>query len=180
VSRSTWAWVRARSRAAAVRASPASPDRATSEPRPNELWHIDPERVPFSFGGARRRGSCHFVGLIDDPSRCPAALLPCCPAAPLPRCPVPPRCPAPPLPAGIAPCRTREALPILEPLGKTVEVCCVPLELMSDNGTPFVAVVRTMLRRFQRTLEELAVRPVRTQIDTTWTNGKIEAFRQIL
>ncbi|MFN8623476.1 MAG: hypothetical protein U0869_22280 [Chloroflexota bacterium] len=47
---------------------------------------------------------------------------------------------------------------------------------MTDNGTPFVAIVRAMLSRFQRTLAELAVRHIRTQIDTPWTNGKIEAF----
>ena len=47
---------------------------------------------------------------------------------------------------------------------------------MTDNGTPFVAIVRTMLSRFQRTLAELAIRHIRTQIDTPWTNGKVEAF----
>ena len=30
--------------------------------------------------------------------------------------------------------------------------------------------------RFQRTLAELSIRHIRTQIDTPWTNGKIEAF----
>jgi transposase InsO family protein len=47
---------------------------------------------------------------------------------------------------------------------------------MTDNGVPFVAMVRTMLSRFQRSLEDLQVRHIRTQIDTPWTNGKIEAF----
>ena len=47
---------------------------------------------------------------------------------------------------------------------------------MSDNGTPFVTIVRTMLSRFQRTLAELDVRHIRTQVDTPWTNGKIESF----
>lgn len=51
---------------------------------------------------------------------------------------------------------------------------------MTDNGTPFVAIVRTMLSRFQRTLAELAIRHLRTQIDTPWTNGKVEAFWAIL
>jgi len=32
----------------------------------------------------------------------------------------------------------------------------------------------------QRTLAELSVRHIRTQIDTPWTNGKIEAFWAIL
>ncbi|MBA3307501.1 MAG: transposase [Chloroflexi bacterium] len=47
---------------------------------------------------------------------------------------------------------------------------------MTDNGTPFVAVVRSMLSRFQRSLADLSIRHIRTQIDTPWTNGKVEAF----
>jgi transposase InsO family protein len=54
--------------------------------------------------------------------------------------------------------------------------CAASHELMSDNGTPFVAITRPMLSRFQRSLEELRIRHIRTQIDTPWTNGKIEAF----
>ena len=54
------------------------------------------------------------------------------------------------------------------------------MALMSDNGTPFVAIVRTFLSRFQRTLADLEIRHIRTQIDTPWTNGKIEAFWAIL
>jgi len=115
---------------------------------PNELWHID-MKGPFYFADTHRRGSCHFAGLVDDHSR---YLL------------------------GIRAVPTREALPILELLAEAFELCGVPLELMTDNGTPFVAVVRTMLSRFQRTLAELQVRHIRTQIDTPWTNGKIEAF----
>jgi len=56
----------------------------------------------------------------------------------------------------------------------------VPLELMTDNGTPFVAIVRSMLSRFQRSLAELQIRHIRTQIDTPWTNGKIESFWKTL
>lgn len=115
---------------------------------PNELWHID-MKGPFYFAGTHRRGSCHFAGLVDDHSR---YLL------------------------GIRAVPTREALPILELLAEAVELCGVPHELMTDNGTPFVAVVRSMLSRFQRSLAELRVRHIRTQIDTPWTNGKIEAF----
>lgn len=115
---------------------------------PNELWHID-LKGPFYFAGSHRQRSCHFAGLVDDYSRYLLAIT----AVP-----------------------TREAQPILDLLAEAVELCGVPLELMSDNGTPFVAVVRTMLSRFQRTLDELAIRHIRTQIDTPWTNGKIEAF----
>ena len=108
---------------------------------------------PFYFAGTHRRGSCHFAGLVDDHSR---YLL------------------------GIRAVPTREALPILELLAEAVELCGVPLELMTDNGTPFVAIVRSMLSRFQRSLAELQIRHIRTQIDTPWTNGKIESFWKTL
>jgi len=108
---------------------------------------------PLYFAGTHRRGSCHFAGLVDDHSR---YLL------------------------GIRAVPTREALPILELLAEAVELCGVPLELMTDNGTPFVAIVRSMLNRFQRSLAELQIRPIRTQIDTPWTNGKIESFWKTL
>jgi len=119
---------------------------------PNELWHID-MKGPFYFAGTHRRGSCHFAGLVDDHSR---YLL------------------------GIRAVPTRAALPILELLAEAVELCGVPLELMTDNGTPFVAIVRSMLSRFQRSLAELQIRHIRTQIDTPWTNGKIESFWKTL
>ncbi|MGO9181110.1 MAG: hypothetical protein ACLQBX_15160 [Candidatus Limnocylindrales bacterium] len=52
----------------------------------------------------------------------------------------------------------------------------MPLELMSDNGTPFVILLEGLLTRFQRTLAELGIHHIRTQIDAPWTNGKVEAF----
>jgi transposase InsO family protein len=116
---------------------------------PNELWHIDlkgPFFLPTPTGGRR---SCHFVALVDDFSR---FLL------------------------GIRAVPTREAVPILEALAEAIDLCGIPHELMTDNGTPFVTIVRTMLSRFQRTLAELAIRHIRTQVDTPWTNGKVEAF----
>ena len=61
---------------------------------------------------------------------------------------------------------------ILALLEEAIELCGVPHELMTDNGTPFVAIVRTMLSRFQRSLADLRIRHTRTQIDTPWTNGK--------
>jgi transposase InsO family protein len=116
---------------------------------PNELWHIDlkgPFYLPTATGGRR---PCHFVALVDDFSR---FLL------------------------GIRAVPSREALPILEALAEAIDLCGVPHELMTDNGTPFVAVLRSMLSRFQRSLAELEIRHIRTQIDTPWTNGKIESF----
>jgi transposase InsO family protein len=120
---------------------------------PNELWHID-LKGPFSLhpaAGAIR--TCHFVALVDDHSR---YLL------------------------GIRSVPSKEALAILDLLGEAIELCGIPLALMTDDGTPFVAIARSMMRRFQRTLAELSVRHIRTQIDTPWTNGKIEAFWAIL
>ncbi len=120
---------------------------------PNELWHID-LKGPFFLQGIRgARRSCHFVALVDDHSRFLLAIR----AVP-----------------------TKEAVTVLETLAEAIELCGVPLALMSDNGTPFVTIVRTMLSRFQQTLAELAVRHIRTQVDTPWTNGKIEAFWAIL
>ena len=116
---------------------------------PNELWHID-LKGPFFFsaprGGVR---TCHFVALVDDFSR---FLI------------------------GIRALPTRDAVSVLTVLEETVELCGVPLALMSDNGTPFVAIMRSMLSRFQRALTDLDIRHIRTQIDTPWTNGKVEAF----
>lgn len=115
----------------------------------NELWHID-LKGPFFFerpGG--RPARCHFIGLVDDFSR---FLL------------------------GIRAVPSLEAEALLRFFAETIELCGVPLALMSDNGSPFVAITKTMLSRFQRTLEDLSIRHIRTQIDTPWTNGKIEAF----
>ncbi len=115
----------------------------------NELWHIDLKGPFFLVGATGRARTCHFVALVDDHSR---FLL------------------------GIRAVPTKEAIWILGLLEEAIELCGVPHELMTDNGTPFVAIVRTMLSRFQRTLDELRIRHIRTQIDTPWTNGKVEAF----
>jgi len=115
----------------------------------NELWHIDLKGPFFLLGATGRARICHFVALVDDHSR---FLL------------------------GIRAVPTKEAVWVLGLLEEAIELCGVPHELMSDNGTPFVAIARSMLSRFQRTLDELRIRHIRTQIDTPWTNGKIEAF----
>lgn len=115
----------------------------------NELWHIDLKGPFYLLGQSGRARTCHFIALVDDHSR---FLL------------------------GIRAVPTKEAIWALALLEEAIELCGVPHELMSDNGTPFVAIVRTFLSRFQRSLEELRIRHIRTQIDTPWTNGKIEAF----
>lgn len=115
----------------------------------NELWHIDLKGPFYLLGATGRARTCHFVALVDDHSR---FLL------------------------GIRAVPTKEAIWVLALLEEAIELCGVPHELMTDNGTPFVAIVRTMLSRFQRSLADLHIRHIRTQIDTPWTNGKIEAF----
>ena len=120
---------------------------------PNELWHIDLKGPFYLHPEAGAVRTCHFVALVDDHSR---YLL------------------------GIRAVPSKEALAILDILGEAIELCGIPLALMTDNGTPFVTIARSMMSRFQRTLAELSVRHIRTQIDTPWTNGKIEAFWAIL
>jgi transposase InsO family protein len=115
----------------------------------NELWHIDLKGPFYLLGATGRARTCHFVALVDDHSR---FLL------------------------GIRAVPTKEAIWVLALLEEAIELCGVPQELMTDNGTPFVAIIRTMLSRFQRSLADLRVRHIRTQIDTPWTNGKVEAF----
>ena len=95
----------------------------------NELWHIDLKGPFYLLGATGRTRTCHFVALVDDHSR---FLL------------------------GIRAVPTKEAVWVLALLEEAIELCGVPLELMTDNGTPFVAIVRTMLSRFQRTLDELS------------------------
>ena len=120
---------------------------------PNELWHIDLKGPFYLHPEAGPIRTCHFVALVDDHSR---YLL------------------------GIRAVPTKEALAILDVLGEAIELCGIPLALMTDNGTPFVAIARSMMSRFQRTLAELEIHHIRTQIDTPWTNGKVEAFWAIL
>ena len=115
----------------------------------NEIWHIDFKGPFYLLGSSGGHRSCHFVALVDDFSR---FLL------------------------GIRAVPTREAAPVLATLAEAVELCGVPLAVMSDNGSPFVAIIRTTLSRFQRSLADLQVQHIRTQLDTPWTNGKIEAF----
>jgi transposase InsO family protein len=115
----------------------------------NELWHIDLKGPFYLLGVTGRARTCHFVALVNDHSR---FLL------------------------GIRAVPTKEAVWVLALLEEAIELCGVPHELMTDNGTPFVAITRSMLSRFQRSLGELSIRHIRTQIDTPWTNGKVEAF----
>ncbi len=121
--------------------------------RPNELWHID-IKGPFWL---RRAPGVHtkvwIVGLVDDHSRFLIGLR-------------------------VLPRPSTE--PILTWLRDCFELCGQPLELMSDNGTPFVTWIPGVLTLFGKTLAQLKVEHVRTQINSPWTNGKIERFWGVL
>jgi transposase InsO family protein len=121
--------------------------------QPNELWHID---IKGPFWLQRARGEytkVWIVGLVDDHSRFLIGLRV------LPR---------------------PQAEPILAWLRDCFEVCGVPHEVMSDNGAPFVVWMPGVLTLFGRTLEQLRVRHIRTQVNSPWTNGKIERFWGVL
>ena len=116
----------------------------------NELWHIDLKGPFYLLGRAAGPGPA-----TSPPSSTTTAAS--CSAS--------------------GPCRPRRRSGSSALLEEAIELCGVPHELMTDNGTPFVAIVRTMLSRFQRRRwAELRIRHIRTQIDTPWTNGKVEAF----
>jgi len=116
---------------------------------PNALWHID-IKGPFFIQLARGRYlKTWLIGLVDDHSR---YLL------------------------GLRIAERQETEGILRWLADCVELCGKPLDLMSDNGTPFVHWMPGVLTRFGKELRELEVRHIRTQVDSPWTNGKIESF----
>jgi transposase InsO family protein len=121
--------------------------------RPNELWHIDIKGPFFLRRSAHESEKVWLVGLVDDHSRFLIGLRV------LPRA---------------------QARPILAWLDDCIELCGAPLELMSDNGTPFVIWMPGVLTLFGRTLEELRIRHLRTQVNSPWTNGKIERFWGLL
>ena len=116
---------------------------------PNALWHID-IKGPFFIQLARGRYlKTWLIGLVDDHSR---YLL------------------------GLRIAEKQETDGILRWLADCVELCGKPMDLMSDNGTPFVHWMPGVLTRFGKELRELEVRHIRTQVDSPWTNGKIESF----
>ena len=116
---------------------------------PNSLWHID-IKGPFFIQLARDKYLKTFlVGLVDDHSR---------------------------YVLGLRIQTTQAAAPILAWVRDCFELCGRPLDLMSDNGTPFVVWMPGVLTQFGKTLRELQIQHIRTQVNSPWTNGKIEAF----
>jgi transposase InsO family protein len=121
--------------------------------RPNELWHID-IKGPFFIQLERGRFlKTWIVGLVDDHSR---FLL------------------------GLRIHTNAQAAPILVWLRDCIELCGTPLAVMTDNGTPFVVWMPGVLTAFGKTLRELEIRHIRTQVNSPWTNGKIERFWGLL
>lgn len=120
---------------------------------PNELWHIDIKGPFFIQLADRGYLKTWLFGLVDDHSR---FLI------------------------GLRINTDAQAAPVLSWLEECFELCGKPLQLMSDNGNPFVVWMPGVLTRFGKRLRDLNVRHLRTQISTPWTNGKIEAFWEVL
>lgn len=121
--------------------------------RPNELWHIDIKGPFFIRVAGRGYLKTWLFGLVDDYSR---FLI------------------------GLRIHDDAQAAPVLRWLEDCFELRGRPLQLMSDNGNPFVTWMPGVLTRFGKRLRDLNVRHLRTQISTPWTNGKIEAFWEVL
>ncbi len=114
---------------------------------PNALWHIDIKGPLFIQLARGRYLKTWLIGLVDS-----RYLL------------------------GLRIAEKQETEGILRWLADCVELCGKPLDLMSDNGTPFVHWMPGVLTRFGKELRDLEVRHIRTQVDSPWTNGKIESF----
>ena len=120
---------------------------------PNELWHIDIKGPFFINLAGKGYIKTWLVGIVDDHSRFVIGLR-ILPGA--------------------------KAAPILTWLEECFELCGQPIQLMSDNGQPFVLWMPGMLTLFGKRLRELHIAHLRTQISSPWTNGKIEAFWAVL
>ena len=131
---------------------PRPPGPRYERTRPNELWHID-IKGPFFISLARGYLKTWIVGLVDDHSR---------------------------FVIGLRTLMETKAIPILRWLDECFELCGQPLQVMSDNGQPFVFWMPYVLTRFGKRLQDLHIQHLRTQISSPWTNGKIEAFWGVL
>ncbi len=116
---------------------------------PNALWHIDIKGPFFIQLEPHQYLKTWIFGLVDDHSRYVLGLR---------------------IGGG------KELTAILDWLRDCIELCGRPLELMTDNGTEFVHWMPGLLNRFGKTLRDLGIRQIKTQINTPWTNGKIESF----
>jgi len=121
---------------------------------PNELWHIDIKGPFFINVAGAGYLKTWIVGLVDDHSR---------------------------FVLGLRIHTDAKLAPLLVWLDDCFEIWGQPIELMSDNGSPFVRFLPRLLPTgFGKRLAERRIRHLRTQISTPWTNGKIEAFWAVL
>jgi transposase InsO family protein len=132
---------------------PIRPGPRYERTRPNELWHIDIKGPFFINLAGRGYIKTWLVGIVDDHSR---------------------------FVIGLRILSETKAKPILAWLDECFELCGRPLQLMSDNGLPFVVWLPGMLSHFGKRLRDLHIQHLRTQISSPWTNGKIEAFWAVL
>lgn len=132
---------------------PTRPGPRYERARPNELWHIDIKGPFFINLAGRGYIKTWLVGMVDDYSR---------------------------FVIGLRILSETKAKPILSWLEECFELCGRPLQLMSDNGLPFVVWMPGMLTHFGKRLRDLHIQHLRTQISSPWTNGKIEAFWGVL
>lgn len=132
---------------------PRAPGPRYERSQPNELWHVDIKGPFFINLSSREYVRTWILGLVDDHSR---------------------------FVIGLTILTGTTAAGVLSWLDECFELCGQPLELMSDNGQPFVTWLPGVLTRFGKHLRDLRVRHLRTQINSPWTNGKIEAFWDIL
>lgn len=132
---------------------PSHPGPRYQRSEPNQLWHIDIKGPFFINLGRREYIKTWILGLVDDHSR---------------------------FVIGLRILTETGAIPVLQWLDDCFELCGQPLDLMSDNGQPFVTWVPGVLTRFGKRLKDLRIHHLRTQINSPWTNGKIEAFWDIL
>lgn len=132
--------------------APRRPGPRYERARPNQLWHID-IKGPLFIKLPEGHLKAWVVGIVDDYSR---------------------------FLVGVRILNETKAAPILVWLEECFDLCGQPLELMTDNGNPFVAWMPGVLTLFGRRLQELHIQHLRTQVNSPWTNGKIEAFWNIL
>ena len=133
---------------------PPQPGPRYERSRPNELWHIDIKGPFFINLDGSGYLKTWIVGVVDDHSR---------------------------FMLGLRIHTDTKLAPILEWLDDCFDLWGQPVELMSDNGSPFVRFLPGLLPTgFGRRLADRRIRHLRTQISTPWTNGKIEAFWAVL
>jgi len=132
---------------------PSRPGPRYERSSPNELWHIDIKGPFFINLGRRQYIKTWIFGLVDDHSR---------------------------FVIGLRIYTDSAAVHVLSWLEECFELCGHPLELMTDNGRPFVTWIPGVLTRFGKRLHELHIHHLRTQVNSPWTNGKIEAFWDVL